>query len=70
MRLSLPLVRKNPLSVFLSVIERVGNALPHPGTLFALLAAAIVLVSGIASWAGLEVIHPGTGETIRVVNKL
>ena len=55
-------------SVFLGTIERVGNTLPHPGTLFAILALVIVLVSGLAANAGLEVIHPGTGETVRPVS--
>lgn len=53
---------------FLSVIERVGNALPHPGTLFAIFAFAVVVISGIVSLFDIEVIHPGTGETIRVVS--
>lgn len=55
-------------SVFLSTIERVGNALPHPATLFAILAVVIVVVSALAASAGLEVIHPGTGEIVRPVS--
>lgn len=54
----------------LAWIERVGNALPHPGTLFALMAAAVVVLSGVAARFDLEVIHPGTGELIRPVNLL
>ncbi len=52
----------------LSLIERVGNALPHPGTLFALMALLVVLVSGVASRFDLMVLHPGTGAEIRPVN--
>jgi aminobenzoyl-glutamate transport protein len=52
----------------LAFIERVGNALPHPGTLFALMALLIVLASGIAAQFDLVVTHPGTGAEIRPVN--
>ena len=60
----------NWTSIFLGTVERVGNRLPHPATLFAILAAVIVIVSGIASKLGLEVIHPGTGELVRPVSLL
>ena len=39
----------NWTSVFLGTIERVGNTLPHPATLFAVLALVIVVVSGLAT---------------------
>jgi aminobenzoyl-glutamate transport protein len=55
---------------FLTIIEKVGNALPHPATLFALFALGVVIISGIASLFNIEVIHPGTGETIRPVSLL
>ena len=57
-------------SVFLGTIERVGNALPHPATLFAILALLTVLASGVAATMDLEVVHPGTGETVRPANLL
>jgi aminobenzoyl-glutamate transport protein len=57
-------------SRFLSLVERVGNALPHPATLFALLALLIILLSALASWAGLEAVHPGTGKLIQPVSLL
>jgi len=60
--------RRNLLSLFLEVVERGGNALPHPATLFAILAGAIVVISGIASRLDLQVIHPGTGAIIQPVN--
>ena len=62
--------RINYLSLFLNSIERVGNALPHPATLFALLAAAVVVLSGLAAWLDLSVVHPGTGEVIQPVSLL
>ena len=52
----------------LAWVERIGNRLPHPGTLFASMALLVVLVSGIASQFDLVVTHPGTGEAIRPVN--
>ncbi len=55
-------------AVFLATVERVGNALPHPATLFALLALLVVVLSGLAAGAGLEVVHPGTGEVVRPVS--
>jgi aminobenzoyl-glutamate transport protein len=54
----------------LGAIERAGNALPHPGTLFAAMALLVVLASGAAARMDLSVVHPGTGETIRPVNLL
>ena len=56
------------LNVFLTTVERGENALPHPGTLFAILAGVVVVVSAIAARTGLEVIHPGTGELIQPVS--
>ena len=60
----------NWTTVFLGTIERVGNALPHPATIFAILALLTIVVSGLAAAAGLEAAHPGTGETIRPVSLL
>ena len=57
-------------SVFLGTIERVGNALPHPATLFAILAVLVIIASGLAAASGLEAIHPGTGELVRPVSLL
>lgn len=55
---------------FLSVIEKVGNLLPNPSTLFAILAAAVVLLSGLLSRMGVSVVHPANGQTIQVVSLL
>lgn len=56
------------ITQFLSVIEKVGNALPHPATLFALFAIGVIILSGIISLFDFSVVHPGTGETIKVVS--
>ncbi len=53
---------------FLEIVERVGNALPHPATLFALFAAGVVVLSWIAAQFDLSVTHPGSGEVIQPVN--
>src|SRR5688572_19258118 len=62
--------RPSPLTRILSLVERGGNALPHPVTLFAGMAALVVVVSAIASAAGLSAVHPGTGQTVRPVSLL
>ena len=56
------------LARFLTFVERAGNKLPHPGTLFAGMALLVILVSWITAQFQLEVAHPGTGEIIRPVN--
>lgn len=56
---------------FLNFVEKLGNLLPHPVTLFALFAVGVVVASAVASWLGLEVRDIRQGkedETIQVVN--
>jgi aminobenzoyl-glutamate transport protein len=60
--------KKSGIDRFLSVIERIGNALPHPATLFAGFALLIIILSWVASLFDLAVVHPGTGETVAPVN--
>ena len=43
---------------FLDTVEWLGNLLPHPVTLFALLAFSVVLVSGVGGWFEWAVIDP------------
>lgn len=50
--------------------ERVGNALPHPATLFAIFALAALVLSAVGHALGWEAVHPGTKEIIRSVNLL
>ena len=66
-----PPKRRGVFAMFLSIVERLGNLLPHPVTLFAIFAAGIVLLSGLASWLDLSVedIRPDTkGDEIRAVS--
>ncbi|MEL4484767.1 AbgT family transporter [Shewanella algae] len=43
---------------FLNMVERLGNLLPHPITLFALFCAAVILISGIAGYFEVTVVDP------------
>ena len=61
---------RGAIAKFLTIVERVGNALPHPATLFLCLAVLVVIISGIAAQMGLEVRHPATGERITPVSLL
>ena len=49
-------------------VERAGNALPDPVTLFFLLIAIVMVASWIASALSVSAVHPGTSETIAVDN--
>lgn len=51
-------------------IERVGNALPHPATLFLVLSLLVVVASDVAVRAGVEVVKPGTDQVVRPVSLL
>jgi len=58
------------LQRFLDGVERAGNALPHPATLFALLALVVVILSGFLHAAQVTVSNPASGQVIGVVNLL
>ena len=55
---------------FLDIVERVGNFLPHPASLFAIFALGVVVLSVIFANMDLSVSHPSTGETIEVISLL
>jgi aminobenzoyl-glutamate transport protein len=55
---------------FLDIIEKGGNLLPHPATLFAIFALLVVVISGIAASFDVRVNHPGTGEIITPISLL
>ncbi|MEM8936607.1 MAG: AbgT family transporter [Pseudomonadota bacterium] len=50
--------QRNLFTRFLDGVEWLGNLLPHPVTLFAILAAVVVFLSGILGWLGLAVEDP------------
>ena len=54
----------------LGLVERTGNALPHPATIFLVLSLGVLAASALASWAQISAVHPGTGKTITPVNLL
>lgn len=63
--------KKGFFQKFLNVIEKTGNRLPHPVTLFFLLAVGVLVLSAVVSWLGISVEHPGKpGENVEVVNLL
>ena len=49
---------RSRITRFLKVVEWLGNALPHPVTLFALFAGGVVVLSGILSYFDVAVIDP------------
>ena len=50
--------KRNAFTRFLDGVEWLGNLLPHPVTLFALLAIGIVLLSGVMGYLGVAVEDP------------
>jgi aminobenzoyl-glutamate transport protein len=62
--------QKNFISRFLGIVERGGNALPHPATLFALMALSVIVLSAVAAQFDLTVIHPGTKKPVQPVSLL
>ncbi len=48
----------NRITRFLHVVEWLGNALPHPVTLFALFATGVVVLSGILGYFDVAVVDP------------
>ncbi|TFB13480.1 AbgT family transporter [Filobacillus milosensis] len=63
--------RRGIFQRFLDFIERAGNKLPHPVTLFAILALAVIVISAIVSMTGVSVEHPGEeGKMVEVKSLL
>ena len=62
--------KRGTLDKWMDFIERVGNALPDPVSLFIILAVIVVVLSAIFGSMGMSAVHPGTGKTITVVNLL
>jgi aminobenzoyl-glutamate transport protein len=52
----------------LDVIEIVGNKLPHPATIFAMLALIVIILSWLGYITNVQADHPVTGETITAKN--
>lgn len=54
----------------LDAVERVGNRLPHPASLFVLLSLLVVVSSWVVHAAGWTVPHPGDGAPVGATNLL
>ena len=57
-------MKQSRFNSILDSIEKVGNKLPHPATLFFLMALLVALISAIGAALDLSALHPATGETI------
>jgi aminobenzoyl-glutamate transport protein len=68
--MSTPPAPSSALQRFLNTVERAGNALPHPATLFALLGVLVVFVSWLGHTLGVSVTNPANGQVITTVNLL
>lgn len=55
---------------FLDVLERVGNKLPEPATIFVILALLVVVASYVTAKLGVQVAHPRDGSPILAENLL
>jgi len=62
------MAKRSIFNSFLNVVEKGGNLLPHPATLFALFAFSILLFSGLAYWIDWSAVHPVTHEDVHPVN--
>ena len=56
------------LDRFLGTIEWLGNRLPDPVVLYAILALIVPALSLLATWMGWTRVHPVSGETIQAIN--
>lgn len=54
----------------LDYIEIVGNKLPHPATIFAMLAGIVVLISALTYFLNVSAVHPVDGSVVTVNNLL
>jgi aminobenzoyl-glutamate transport protein len=50
--------KKSAFQRFLVAVEKLGNVLPHPVTLFAILCALVLGISQVAEWIDLQVLDP------------
>ena len=64
------MTKKSRFARVLDTIEVVGNRLPHPATLFFIMAVLVALLSWLAASFDLQAAHPATGEIIKVKNLL
>lgn len=54
----------------LDKVEKIGNKLPDPNTMFLALIVIVVIVSAICSALNVQVVNPATNETVKAFNLL
>lgn len=64
------MIKKSFFNRTLDRVEIIGNTLPHPATIFAIMAILVMLLSFVAAQLDYHAIHPVTGEIIGVNNLL
>ncbi len=64
------IVKKGLFQKILDWVERAGNKLPQPVTLFVILVFFVLIASWIFSMLGVSAVHPGSKEEIKAVNLL
>ncbi|GAB6168550.1 AbgT family transporter [Clostridium carnis] len=55
---------------FLGNIERIGNKLPHPGTIFVILCAIIMIISAILAKMGVSVTYTGLDRSTMEIKEM
>lgn len=64
------MAKKEEFKGFLGFVEKAGNALPHPASLFIMLALLVLIISWIGSLLGWNATNPATGADVKVINFL
>jgi aminobenzoyl-glutamate transport protein len=62
-------MKKNKTGI-MTLVEKAGNALPHPAALFGIFGIITILFSAMGHYLSWDAIHPATGNSIRVINLL
>lgn len=62
--------KKSFIDKFLNMVEKGGNALPHPATLFAILALIVVVISGIGEMLGWSVNFTGVNNKTKTIEEM
>lgn len=63
-------IKRSLFTRSLDAIEIIGNRLPHPATIFAMLALIVIALSWIGHFSNMHAIHPVSGVEIHTKNLL
>ena len=63
-----PPTKRTLFDRFLDRVERAGNRLPDPVTLFLAFIAVVMVASAVAAALGASAVHPGTGERVEALS--